>query len=796
VSENSGRLCTYHVGGYGQFGALRQFVEMGRAQNLQAFQAAWALQQVPCFHVVYADKQGNIFYLYNSLVGNKAVVPPAGLEVLGTDGQKVSVIDWNAPLPAENTLYTWGPILPASAMPTLLNPTSGYVQACGNPPWLATDQSGLDPSAIPPWFAQDDDSFRARRARQLLRLGARSFDEMQAMLYDTLAPFAVEAAPALIAAADGNAEFVGKAHPDLPVGLDLLRSWSYTADADSTGTTFFHVWWTLLQEAAAPQFRSQVQLMDAVRTKAPELQDLTLQAASEAAKRMRNEYQNLSQPWGEVHRLARGDKNVPLEGDDTGDTLFYNSDLRLKDGKWTANYGYGYAMVVRFGEKPEAVSVSPFGASELSDSPHYADQMDLLTQHRFKPAYFELNDVLLHAQYGFGRSIEFHPAGLDGRIVLSTAVPVKARLETSAEPPAPLPEELGTFTVYSALRDVDAKLDAKVSFEARVPEDICDKASLDKLAVYAYDESGWQRVDEQQVDADKGLFTARDGHARLYAVLGPAKLRKTEDAPKPVVPAPPARPAYEGVLEAAREHPEEKPAETLVAEGAAPPLVPTGTKLAEEKPEEKPVEMAKAEPTVPAPAPSEPAATPTPAPEPQKVVSITNDVIAKAEANAAPKAAEAAQQQTQQKTLLTDMKPSALGPPAGGKELGLWTPDMTSMFLFSAKMNCEARLVTLPQSPARLPEGMAVFSPYLGLERSPIEVKGDLAMKIIVSEKLCASENLGKLKLYGYTDDKGWYEAGGQKVGTEDRSVSGLDNIVGKDLRLYAVLGPLECRKK
>ena len=44
---------------------------MGKASNLKAFQKAWDRQQLPVFHVIYADQSNNIFYSYNARVGQK-----------------------------------------------------------------------------------------------------------------------------------------------------------------------------------------------------------------------------------------------------------------------------------------------------------------------------------------------------------------------------------------------------------------------------------------------------------------------------------------------------------------------------------------------------------------------------------------------------------------------------------------------------------------------------------------------------------------------------------------------------
>ncbi len=279
VGEYQGKMASYRIGGYAQFGALRQFVEMGRARNLQGFQAALALQQLPCFHVVYADRYGSIFYLYNAIVGEKRGADAAAQQ----QDDALRIVDYSLPLPGENVQYHWGRQIPVAALPAIVNPPSGYVQACGNPPWLATENAPIDPRSLPGWFVRDYDTYRAKRARHLLRIGPRTFEEMQSMLFDTLVPFAIESVPGLLQTARESARLVSNSHPDLPVGLQLLSDWNYTADTDNAAMTFFHIWWSTLRAGAGSRFRTDWDLMEAVRQGAPNTRLAALVAAGEAA---------------------------------------------------------------------------------------------------------------------------------------------------------------------------------------------------------------------------------------------------------------------------------------------------------------------------------------------------------------------------------------------------------------------------------------------------------------------------------------------------------------------------------
>ena len=539
MGMHKGHLCSYLVGGYRDFGAIAQFVEMARAWDLGSFRTALDMQQLPCFNVVYADREGNIFYLYNVKTGDKAVADappeppkPEGAENEGEDAEKrppraPRFIDWTAPVPADDPLATWGPIIPPGALPTVINPESGYVQACGSPPWLATDNSSMSAAQFPPWFTHDRDTYRAQRIRRLLGMGKRSFRDCQSMLYDAVVPLAIEAVPRLLDIAKQRADFVANAHPDLPAGLDALRTWNFLADASSSGMTFFHAWWNALEsDYAAANGQppasslqppaSREALLAALRENGDDIQNLSLNAATEAARMMRNEFNSLSVPWGDVHTVTRGDREAPLCGADSGEPVFVASDEVFDGRKWRVTYGYGFAMVVAFGEYPRAVSMLPFGTSEDPKSPHYSDQLDLMTQRRFKVSRYLMEDVQQNAASARGQLLYLRPKGMEAVFTLTASTPIAARLTTSTDAPADLlspahskpetrnpkpdsrdfptspplasslPEDLVPFTLFVTTERVPRNSPMSTHIEIFIPPVLCASQDLDKLAVYVH----------------------------------------------------------------------------------------------------------------------------------------------------------------------------------------------------------------------------------------------------------------------------------------------------------------------
>ena len=519
VFERAGTLFSWLIGGYRELGGLRQLFEMARCATLGAFQDTLLMRQIPCFHVVYADREGNIFYLYNANAGDRAIPEEAPEELR----QRAQMLDWKTPVPASLAGFTWRAAVPAEALPSIVNPESGYVQACGNPPWLATENAPIGPKAAPAWFAADEDTFRAKRVRHMLRAGFRAFRDHHAMLYDTVVPGAIDLAPWLVALAEENQEQVRATHPDMETAIGLLRGWRALAERDSPGMTFFHLWWAMARAAAPPAIGPDRALHEFLLGGTPEARQLALDAAADAARMLRNEYGEIAVPWGEVHRIARGPRYAPIFGAGTGDPLFVASDHVYEDRRWVATYGYGFAMAVQFGEVPEAVSVAPFGASEHPDSPHFDDQLDLLLEKRLKHTRYQRDAVWRYAQRARGLDIMLLPLGVAGAVRLTAPEPVEARLRTSGEPPAALPEDLAAFTLFLAPEWAPAAVPLAAELELHVPETVCAQENLEHLGLYAWREGGtWQPLAQQQMNPGARTFTGFAEYAGgAYVVAGP-----------------------------------------------------------------------------------------------------------------------------------------------------------------------------------------------------------------------------------------------------------------------------------
>jgi len=707
-------------------------------------------------------------------------------------------------------------------LPAIVNPESGYVQACGSPPWAATDSSGLRPDAWPPGFPGARDTSRPQRPRRLLGMGQRSFHEAQSMLYDVLVPFAVEAVPRLLDTAALQRNFMLEADPDLPGALDLLRNWNCVADTDSPGMTFFHVWWSSLK-AIMPGIRTDGDLYAALATAGPEIGTMALRAASDAARAMRNDYHGVVVPWGHVHTVRRGGQEYPMPGAMTGEPLFVASDGSFVDGKWPATYGYGFAMAVKFGQTPEAVSVTPFGASERPDSPHFSDQLDLMLERRFKVTHFQYDEVQRFAERAYGTRIGLRPPGMTALFTIHGAGLLQASLPVSSDPPAPLPAGLATFTVYAAPEVIPVQRPAEIEMEIHIPPEVCAQEHLSMLALYAFDaEAGWTRVARQWLDPQNRTLAARDGRRDAFAVLGPEEFRISTSV---VVDSEP--------LHVAKADAGEQPAAQKAKPGFAAPLAPLpapGAQLEVQKPgsgepqiagnlllpEDTPVytfgpdkealkdrKAPRSSPESPASSPLEPAeraeadsvevppagssvgAQPVPDVPPPGPAETAREEDA-AYGITAPPPPTASRLSAPRPSgpgplgaLLPE--PRAFGETRWGQMLELRPPDAQGLFHISAGKTLRARLVTSPEAPAPLPTGLAPLTRFVAVECWPPAVKPEVALRLIAP-----GESRGEAALYAYDQEAGWQRVGNQKHDAATDTFSALD----QGARIYAVLAP------
>lgn len=349
---------------------LTEYNAMAKARSLAEFRAAVNMQQLPMFNVGYADREGNVWYLFNARI---PIRPPG--------------YDWTGVVPGATSGTEWFTVYPVGELPQLLNPPSGYIQNCNDSPWYANLRQGVERGPFAAYVAGDSVSWRGRHSLGILDAARElTLDAVKRHKFNTEIAVAPRVKAELIAIARAAGD--GLLHD----AAQVLDAWDNRADAGSRGAVLFLAWWGEYLRAAAPPFRVAVNRADPTGTPTG-LGDVVraLDALTRAAADTRKRYGALDVTWGQIHRLRRGTLDVPIGGTDLAfQTVSYRPD---RDGAFVAAGGDSYVMAVEFTDPPTAYSVMAYSQSSNPKSAHYSDQSALYGASAYKPAWFAERDI-------------------------------------------------------------------------------------------------------------------------------------------------------------------------------------------------------------------------------------------------------------------------------------------------------------------------------------------------------------------------------------------------------------------
>jgi acyl-homoserine-lactone acylase len=114
---------------------------------------------------------------------------------------------------------------------------------------------------------------------------------------------------------------------------------------------------------------------------------MTIQQAKELLQEVKNDmllnYGRTDITLGDIQKLARGDKELPVGG--LPDVLATIGTVPYKNGLFKGNEGDAYVELVEFTpDGPIIESMNAYGASARKNSPHYTDQMERYTRQQTK----------------------------------------------------------------------------------------------------------------------------------------------------------------------------------------------------------------------------------------------------------------------------------------------------------------------------------------------------------------------------------------------------------------------------
>src|SRR5581483_9965018 len=362
VATYNGKPVAARIAHLADDGWLAEWYAMTKAHNLREFKSAIRPLAMLFGNVMYADRDGNTFYIYNGAVPRR-------------DPR----FDWTKPVDGSDPATEWHGYYPMDSLPQLTNPATGWMENCNSSPFLLTSSGNPDPASFTMPMVKEGmrENPRARASRRILMGTAKfTFDQWKAAAFDTHVVSADSLIPMLLDSVRG-------ADAKLRGAAEILANWDRRATVQSVSMTVYSVWHHALRDHG---------YVDALR--------IAMDSTT---------------PWGERNRLQRpddretsllnrprfddGEPSVAVPGVDGYDGAVFTVYTTPVAGQHR-RYGVlggTYVSVVEFGPTTHALSVHTFGASGDPRSAHYADQSPMYAKGEMKPTWFTLEEVRAHA---------------------------------------------------------------------------------------------------------------------------------------------------------------------------------------------------------------------------------------------------------------------------------------------------------------------------------------------------------------------------------------------------------------
>ncbi len=356
--------------------------KLATATNFKEFEEALKMFQMSYSNYMYADKDGNIFYLFNGFIPER--------EKGGWDY-------WQQIIKGGKSEDIWTKIHPYEDLPKVKNPDSGWLQNTNDPPWYCTFPQVLHPEEFPSYFSPQGMDFRNQIAGRLIGGDSSiTFDELIDYKLSTRFESADRLLDDLFQAIDSYGSKQAKE------AKKVLETWDRQAENNSVGTEVFQNWsynMFLLsheEEIYAIPWDKENPLTTPDGLADPKK---AVKVFEGTIKTVERRYGSLTKPYGEMLRLKMDSIDLPANG-----AIGSVGCLRVI---WPAggdpedfyvSGGDSYVGIVEFGDKVKAKVLLSYGNSSQEGSPHRGDQLQLFSEKKLRDAYFYREDVQKHAK--------------------------------------------------------------------------------------------------------------------------------------------------------------------------------------------------------------------------------------------------------------------------------------------------------------------------------------------------------------------------------------------------------------
>lgn len=378
VNQKEDKVLAIRMVGFDRPSMSLQWWRMINSNNFDEFESALKMAQIPFFNVMYADKSGNIFYLFNGLV-------PKRIEN--------SWEYWDRIIPGGKSADIWTEVHNYKDLPKIKNPVNGWLQNANDPPWTSTIPMTLNPDDYPGYMAPQNMAFRPQRsARMLIEDESITFDELVDYKLSTRLEFADRILDDLFAAVDASDSEKAKE------AKIVLESWDREADADSKGMLLFYSWAKKFDIWKNSNYTEQWS-MNKPNTTPDGLANpnQAVQLLEQAALEVETKFGSLNTPWGDYYRINYNGKNLPANGIDGSMGVFRVAwPGGADENNMYVGGGDSWVGVIEFGDEVKAKVLLSYGNATQKNSPHNGDQLELFSNKELRDAWFTKEEIKAH----------------------------------------------------------------------------------------------------------------------------------------------------------------------------------------------------------------------------------------------------------------------------------------------------------------------------------------------------------------------------------------------------------------
>jgi len=392
---------------------IQQWIEKGRATNLDQYIEALATIGNPVFHEFAADRNGEAYYgelsaipfitqaqldsCVNGIIGPLLAQATTNV-IISLDGS-TSDCEWGTDPEAPEGSNLYG----ASSLPQLR--TRDYVGNSNNSYWLSNPEQPLEgfPTIMGPVGHEGQQQFLRTRIGHLMvdeRKQATDglsetplfdMDTVKGLMYANRVYGAEIVLPDVLTFCAGE-----DAIADIQEACDVLDAWDQKVDLDSRGAQVFVEFWRVIRSRLGNNFQNVVDsdefwLVDfdpadplntpsGIDLSVESNRDLVNEALFEASFNLEANNVPLDAPWGDIQFLERNGENVPIHGGPGPMGIYGAISVGLSEGGYAnPRSGNSYIQAVTWDESecPIADVILVPSQSTNPESPHFADQTKL-----------------------------------------------------------------------------------------------------------------------------------------------------------------------------------------------------------------------------------------------------------------------------------------------------------------------------------------------------------------------------------------------------------------------------------